>query len=198
MKIVLPAKSVVVLFNGVVCCQGVGKFFLHFLTKSSRDKETEQHWNDSLTTLQNNTKHDVVGVLFSCCYTVVFPVIPDTQQLSINMTTTVLCCSSVSLLSPLVSNVFKISDGFFIEGCNGICFCDACLMSSDSEKENEGSQRTGEPEREFWLPRGWCSFELRRAAVSEPPWHIAYCQLPAPTLRRCLDSRALLSGGKIA
>lgn len=89
---------------------------------------------------------------------------------------------------------FNFLDGFFIESCNGICFCDTCLMSSDSDKENEGSQRTGEPEREFWLPRGWCSFELRRTAASEPPWHIAYCQLPAPTLRRCLDSRALLSG----
>ncbi|CAB3373695.1 Hypothetical predicted protein [Cloeon dipterum] len=84
-----------------------------------------------------------------------------------------------------------LPDGFFAEGSAGVCYCELCELSSD-KAEVPG----GQPE--FWPPRGWCAFELRRrpsAAATTGTWHTAFVQVSASRLRRCLDRGAPLPPG---
>ncbi|KAF4533530.1 hypothetical protein B566_EDAN001015 [Ephemera danica] len=105
-----------------------------------------------------------------------------------------------------------LPDGFFLGVGPGFvqCFCAACdnksktVISGGSVDERSCDVlEHGDPPNEYWRPRGWCSFALRRP--EKPPdahdscsnWHIAYCPTNLANLRKILDQSALLMPAKI-
>ncbi|XP_059483047.1 neuralized-like protein 4 [Neocloeon triangulifer] len=84
-----------------------------------------------------------------------------------------------------------LPDGFFADSQVGVCYCEVCEVAS--EKGDTSSHP------DFWPPRGWCAFELRRRpTATSSSWHTAFVQVAASRLRRCLDrgSPPLPAGGR--